>query len=306
MRWPQNTHVAFKQMGHQADLFLFNKLTPLYCLAWLGGKAFRMRWLTNVLRHKIKHFKPDLILFVSAFFMPQAFFNLLDEFPCPIKAGWVGDRFAPPADVMANHLDYLFCSDSGYLPDTLNFKCKSFYLPLCASEALSLKQAKTKTLPPFFAAMANPLRTEYLKQCQTPCLIYGAGWNKKVLPQHYIYNHKISLAKATNLMARSIAPINIGFSRNVVCGLNFRVFEAGCLGALIMVNADSSDISKCYQLGREAVTYDSPKALNLLLQDIVRHPKKYQKIAKAGHKRTLLNHTYCKRMEQMLDMIKRA
>ena len=306
MRWPQNTHVALRQMGHQTELFLFNKLTPLYCLSRLGGEAFRIRWLTNVLKRKIARFKPDLILFVSAFFMPQAFFDLLDEFPWPIKAGWVGDRFAPPADVMANHLDYLFCSDTGFLADTMGFKCKSFYLPLCACETLSAKQVKLKTLPPFFAAMANPLRTEYLKQCQTPCLIYGAGWDKKALLQHHIHNHKISLRKAADLMARSIAPINIGFSRNVVCGLNFRVFEAGCLGALIMVDAQSSDISKCYQVGREAVTYDSPKTLNRLLQDVVSKPKKYQKIAEAGHERTLLNHTYCKRMGQMIDMINRS
>ena len=70
-----------------------------------------------------------------------------------------------------------------------------------------------------------------------------------------------------------------------------------------MVN-ESKDLSACYRIGEEAVTYKTPEDLNNLVHDIMQHPDKYQKIAEAGYQRTMKQHTYSKRLDQMFMILR--
>ncbi len=302
MLWPQSVHRNFLRMGHTPCLFLFNKKTLGYCFYRLFGKKYRLKWLTQQFEKQILTFKPDLILFVSTFFVPLSFFEVAASYPHIIKAGWSGDRFAAKEKKKANLLNFLFCSDSGYLKKAKKFSCQSYFLPLCADENVCKKIDVSKRLPPFFAGVANPQRNKYIMACRTRCLLYGKGWDKRKMPQHEIHNHKIPLAKMYQFVSQTVAPINICFSPNIINGMNFRVFETGAMGQLILLN-QTKDLSTCYRIGKEAVTYSTPESFNRLLTDIVKNPKKYEKIAKAGYQRTLKEHTYVKRLEQMLKKL---
>lgn len=302
MKWPQKINVAFEQMGHSTELFLFNRQTVGYCFWRLMGKQRRLKWLAQKFERKIKAFNPDLILFVSFCFIPQIFYDTAGRFDC-VQAAWAADRFGKEEKPKTKHLNALFCTDTGYFKTTKNFFCPSYYLPLCVDESIAKAPVLPHSLLPFFVGVANSKRIEYLKACQTPCLIYGVGWPKDELPQHKIHNKKISTKQAFDFMRRSVAPINMAFSANNINGLNFRPFEIGACGGLIMVN-NAKDLALCYRIGKEAVTYTTPNQFARLINDIAQNPKKYAKIAAAGHQRTLRDHTYFARLNQMLKQLK--
>ncbi len=302
MSWPQKISAAFKTMGHQSDLFLFNKQTLIYCILRFIGKKKRIQYLAKSFERRIKNNKPDLIVFVSFAFIPLEFYNIAAKFNIPAVA-WAADKFLANEKARAVHLNALFCTDTGFLDDAKDFNCPAYYLPLCAEDKLSTFDKGT-ALPPFFVGVANEKRIAYFKQCQTPCLIYGVGWPKSELSQHEIHNHKISTKKAAQMMLHSVAPINMAFSSNNKNGLNFRPFEVGVLGKLIM-DCGAKDFPLCYEIGKEAVSYTTKEEFSALLADILKNPKKYVKIAHAGHIRTMRDHTYKARLTQMLNYIKK-
>ncbi len=301
MHWPENV-IKFLPDDCERRLFLYNHTSVTRLLCKICGKnGWQHRAVA--LKKRIERFKPDLILFVSAFFIPVEFYRIAAEFKHILKVGWVGDAFAETGAEKANLLDILFCSDTGYLQVAEKFNCYSEYLPLCVDETLFKNQNLPHTLPPFFAGNANPLRTDYLKAIQHPVNIYGSHWDKKQLRQHNVHNMQLSHTQLSHCYNTSVAPINMTFSQNIINGLNFRIFEIGASGGLIIVN-EGKDLPLCYQVGTECVTYRTPEELNALIEDILRTPDQYKEIAYKGYLRTLQEHTYTKRLEQMLKKIK--
>ena len=300
MHWPENV-AKFLPDDCERDLFLYNQKT--FRSLW-DKFCSHNRWAHRAVafRKRIESFKPDIILFVSAFFVPVEFYRVAAAFKNVLKVGWAGDAFGENVVDRADLLDILFCSDTGYLKVAEKFKCSSDYLPLCADENVFQNQNLAHTLPPFFAGNANPIRTDYLKAIQQRVNIYGSHWDKTELAQHNVHNIQLSHTQLSHCYNTSVAPINMTFSQNIINGLNFRIFEIGAAGGLIIVN-EGNDLPMCYQVGVECVTYRTPEELNALIEDILKAPEKYQEIARQGYLRTLREHTYTKRLEQMLKKI---
>lgn len=298
MHWPENV-VKFLPDGYEHRLFLYNHKSIRFVLEKI---CHRNRWIRRAaaFRKQIQSFSPDVILFVSAFFIPVEFYRVAADFHSVLKVGWAGDAFGSgvEASEKANLLDVLFCSDSGYLKNAAKFTCHADYLPLCADETVFKNKHLPHTLPPFFAGNANPVRMDYLKAVQTKVNIYGSHWNKNFLIQHNVHNRSLSHKHLSDYYNTSMAPINMTFSKNIIDGLNFRIFEIGAAGGLIIVN-EGKDLPLCYKVGVECVTYRTPEELDALITDISMSPAKYQEIANQGYLRTLQEHTYAKRLEQM-------
>ncbi len=301
MQWPENVQKFLK--GHETRLFLYNKITPASVFHKIFHRSRRYWYAAQTLKKQIDSFKPDLIFYVSSFFIPQECYDILNDFPSIPRIGWVSDAFGKNEKSKADFLDVLFCSDTGYLKQTKSFKSRNLYLPLCADETVFVNRGLPRTKPPFFAGVGNDRRISYLKAVQDKCVIYGRRWPVDLLKQHDVHNYKLPHRKMQDFINKTIAPINMTFSKNIIDGLNFRVFEVSACGGLIIVNT-SKDLPLCYEVGKEAVTYKTPSDLNRLVHDIVSHPKKYCRIAEAGYRRTMAEHTYAKRLEQMLIMLK--
>jgi spore maturation protein CgeB len=197
----------------------------------------------------------------------------------------------------------LFRTDTGYLNIAKEWPCLCSFLPLCSNETVFKNEHLPRTELPFFVGVANEKRIEYLSAIQDKIVIYGSGWPMDKLSQHKVHNRKIPPHIVQSFISRTTAPINLTFSKNNINGLNFRTFDASASGGLIISNA-VPDLELCYHIGEEAVVYKTPEDLNNLIHDIIQHPDKYQKIAEAGYQRTLKEHTYRKRMEQMFSFLK--
>jgi spore maturation protein CgeB len=84
---------------------------------------------------------------------------------------------------------------------------------------------------------------------------------------------------------------------------NMRMFEATAMGALLITDA-KKNMDEFFKVGKEVVTYQNSKDLIEKVKYYLKHDKEREKIAKAGQKRTLKDHTYDVRMKK-LDKILR-
>ena len=293
MHWPENVAEALSK-DNLVKLFLYNK--------WHGMSSSIVGHKHNAkcLAKQIKKFHPDVVFYVSFDFIPLPYYQILDRFPNVRRIGWAADNFGVKT-TRPNFLDLCFVFDTYCLETLKGFTCRGFYMPLCADEnTFNYAEYGAKAKPVFIGA-ANPERIETLAALKTPVVVYGNGWPVRQLKQHEVHNKKVS-HKQENILYHKYLPFNMTYSKNVKNGLNFRIFEIGMTGNVIISN-DSKDLKKCYTKD-EVVSYQTPAELDRILKDVIAHPKKYQEVAMRGYKRTISEHTFERRLKQMFDIVK--
>ena len=107
--------------------------------------------------------------------------------------------------------------------------------------------------------------------------------------------------KMYQTMAESLITFNIhgGISGNFAA--NMRMFEATGVGSCLLTDK-KADLHKLFDLDYEIVTYSSPQECVEKAAWLLNNPTKARKIALAGQKRTLKDHTYEQRAEQLLEI----
>jgi spore maturation protein CgeB len=58
-----------------------------------------------------------------------------------------------------------------------------------------------------------------------------------------------------------------------------------------------------FELGKEAVAYQSPQECVDLIRYYLEHEHEREAIAQAGQKRTLQDHTYYQRVQELVDIV---
>ena len=83
---------------------------------------------------------------------------------------------------------------------------------------------------------------------------------------------------------------------------NLRLFEATGVGAMLITDW-KVNLHEMFELGKEVVAYRSPEECLGLVKYYLEHDDEREAIARAGHERTLREHTYKHRMREFLDII---
>jgi spore maturation protein CgeB len=83
---------------------------------------------------------------------------------------------------------------------------------------------------------------------------------------------------------------------------NMRLFEATGVGTMLLTDA-KSNLATMFKPGKEVVTYRSPEECAELIGYYLSHPAEREEIARAGQDRTLREHTYQQRMQELADIL---
>jgi spore maturation protein CgeB len=107
-------------------------------------------------------------------------------------------------------------------------------------------------------------------------------------------------------MYRVLAQSRIAVNRHgdVASGYaaNMRMFEATGVGALL-VTESATNLPDFFEPGREVVAYDGVDDLVEKIRHFLEHDKERRRIAAAGQRRTLTEHTYGHRIKQLAGML---
>jgi len=85
---------------------------------------------------------------------------------------------------------------------------------------------------------------------------------------------------------------------------NMRLYEATGVGAMLLTDR-KDNLHELFDIGREVVAYSSKEEAAELVRHYLDHPDEAVQIANAGQARTLREHTYVQRMQELVPILKR-
>jgi spore maturation protein CgeB len=85
---------------------------------------------------------------------------------------------------------------------------------------------------------------------------------------------------------------------------NMRLYEATGVGAMLLTDR-KDNLHKLFDIDHEVVAYSSKEEAAEMVRYYLDHPDEMVRIAQAGQARTLREHTYGQRMQELVPILKR-
>ena len=108
-------------------------------------------------------------------------------------------------------------------------------------------------------------------------------------------------------MYRTLARSRVTLNRHINVAENFannmRLYEATGMGAMLLTDR-KDNLGELFEVGGEVVGYQSPDEAIELIHYYAEHAGEAAAIAQAGQQRTLREHTYARRMEELVPILK--
>lgn len=109
-------------------------------------------------------------------------------------------------------------------------------------------------------------------------------------------------------MYRALARSRITLNRHINVAENnannMRLYEATGVGALLLTDR-KDNLHDLFDIDHEVLTYSSKEEAAELVRYYLDHPDKAAEIAKSGQTKTLSQHTYAQRMQELVPILKR-
>jgi spore maturation protein CgeB len=319
---------SLRKLGYEAwDIHANNEFMQK---AWarenglrLGGDwrwKFRMRrgivpwvsrvqrpWFYDILKAQIEHYKPDILL-------NQAMDGISSSFLKEMKP----------------HVRLLMGQHAAPLPEGEDFSCyglvvsslpnlvKHFRRMGVPAEAhrlafeprvlQRLRDGEPKTPIIFVGSITvhhdgRVRLLESLCRC-TDTKIYGKGVD--YLPKDSLirqrYQGEAWGVDMYQLLFNSKITVNhhIGMAKSYAN--NLRLFEATGVRTLLVTDW-KKNLHEMFEPGKEVVSYRTPEECAEMIQYYLEHDEEREAIARAGQQRTLRDHTYDKRMQELVDIV---
>ncbi|GIP29946.1 spore maturation protein [Paenibacillus sp. J23TS9] len=269
---------------------------------------------------------PDLVLVLDGMFIENEQLDLIRQ--QGIKTAiWLTDDpyYTDMTTENVNHYDYIFTLESNCIPYYQQLGCPQVHHLPFAAYAEHYKPERTRSAQRrevSFIGSAYWNRVEYLnpimdRLMQHNTIINGIWWDR--LPNYAAYQDRIELNKWMGPQETSEAynaskiVINLhrsheddSVNNNAVkipaASPNPRTFEISACATLQLTDA-RSDLVKFYTPGREIETYSSPEELLDKVEYYLTHEKERRDIALNALDRTMREHTYGNRLNQMLSIV---
>jgi len=104
------------------------------------------------------------------------------------------------------------------------------------------------------------------------------------------------------LLAQSRITLNIHIDQAGPYAANMRLFEATGVGTLLITDW-KENLHEMFEPGKEVVAYRSSEECAEMIQYYLEHEEERKAIAQAGQQRTLREHTYYHRMQELVDIV---
>ena len=317
LNWDLHVVSAFKNLGHQVEHFQINnrpwniQFSRGILKGLLGknrGNKISNGMFINILKRRLESFKPDLIFFTSACFIPVEFYEVVNSLSFKPKIfAWEGDGGTNNLSnsSIRTFVDVMFESENEYVKSNiLEFK-NIFNLPFCANINIYKKYDLKRENKFYFCGSWTEDRDEIFSQLTDYDIVFrGWKWDKlsSSSEKFDIKLGTISVEEQINDYNRYYTVINKHqASNNPLSALNMRTFEVPACNTLL-VNDYRKGIENYFDLDNEICTYKDILELKDILEKIKKEPNSFDKIRENGYKRVLNEHTYEHRMKSVIKI----
>ena len=315
-----------KSLGVEAETIIFNdKILQAKWLEMYGKgnfkKGFDLRSLSKadrvlnyssaykILNLQIDFYKPDVLYINSPAYFGPIFLNSAKK-KVKLLVGQIASKLPPvfffkPYDLMISTLPNQV---EFFKKHNINAECLKLGFEASILEKI---ESKEKKYPITFVGSFAGVHDSSI------FLFEEVAKNFK---DFYIWGHDFERVKSDilkdrykgeawgldmyNVLSNSLITLNRhGFIEGAgKFATNLRLFEATGVGTMLITDQKDT-LGELFKVGEELETYASPLELIEKIKYYLENESARKKIAEAGQKRTLLDHTYRKRMEELLVII---
>ncbi|OWY27293.1 CgeB family protein [Herbaspirillum robiniae] len=131
---------------------------------------------------------------------------------------------------------------------------------------------------------------------------YGAGSLAQASPVRARHHGEVWGLDMYRALARSRVTLNRHINVAENNANNMRLYEATGVGTLLITD-HKDNLGELFEVGKEVVAYSTPTEAAELIRYYIAHPDEAAEIARAGQARTLREHTYQRRMEELVPIL---
>lgn len=264
-----------------------------------------------IMLKQIKQYKPDIV-YVQCIGALPPFLTKIIKKNCKLLVGQIAAKFPP--DVFLKNYDLILSSLPNMVEKIKKMGVKSEYFPI-GFEKIILNKIQQKGSHQYDVThiggygkihternkileyAARKIKIDFwgygidnLKK-ESPILknFHGEAWGLDMYK--ILVNSKITLTGHIKEVAGDYAN-------------NMTLFEATGCGTLLITDY-KSNLNTLFEIDKEIVTYKTLEELVKKIKYYLSHESERKRIAMAGQKRTLKDHTYQKRMEQLKEILEK-
>ena len=300
--WANANNVPFSQLALRIPHRLFR-------LPLLGKFLAGLPGLMDVAITQIKAAKPDILYCQDLSFFPG---EVLHELKQHVRLV-VGQIACPlPPESFLKSYDLILTSFPHFVDRLRGLGVKSEYFRIGFDErVLSLLGNVNKDIDFSFVGGisrhhggAIPL-LEYLTESTTMRLFgYGADSLPLSSPIRQQHGGEVWGLDMYRALARSRITLNRHINVAENSANNMRLYEATGVGSMLLTDR-KDNLDKLFDIDREVAAYSSREEAAEIVRYYLDHPDEMAMVAKAGQARTLREHTYGQRMQELVPILKR-
>ncbi len=267
---------------------------------FVSARKASMRQL-KVLEAQISEYQPDVLYVHNISYIPTWFLKKMKK---QVKL-IVGQIAAPiPPLHTFRGFDLIITSLPHFVAKFRKMGLKAEYLPLCFDPRVLTKTPPKRVYPitfvgSFFSMHSNWISTLSKISKVVTLKIWGSPDPKLSVYQGEAWGKDMYLVLQKSRITLNRHSIVAGEIAN-----NMRLFEATGCGAMLITDA-KSNLADFFVPGKEVVAYHSTDELVILVKYYCQHSEECARIAQAGQRRTLRDHTYAVRMQELIKIIER-
>lgn len=282
----------------------------LFATRWASGiPKVRDRWRAAVVKEQIAHFRPDVLYVQDASWPSDAFIEWAKtrvELVVAQHATTLNDpRLFRRYDLVISALPKVvsLCRQAGIASEHLRLGFGDQVLKRIGSTVLEHDVVHVGGYGPIHAE-----RNQLLEQValMTPSISFWGYGVDQLAPESPIRQRYRGSAWGLEMYRiRAASRVTITKHITSVVGedaANQSLYEVTGIGSCLVVD-NKKNLGALFELDREVVTYDNAREAVEKITYLLEHEDERAQIAAAGQQRTLRDHTYAHRMEELRDIL---
>jgi hypothetical protein len=295
-----------RRIFDKASQLLFKYAAIVARVGFLGDFIIKRSKFFRAIKAEIESFAPDALLVLDINLFSHSVLSKL----APSSVIRVGEIASPlPPKRFIRGYDLIFSAHPGLVREIESMGVKASWNPLGVDAGSFSKQTpKNRDIDAVFVGSLGRL------QKNTGPLLFEV---QKLVPSLQIYGNisdralkKFGLAgnymgpawgsKMHEILSRAKISINRHGEIAGAYAVNMRMYESTAAGAMLLTE-DKTNLKDLFVPGTEVVAYRNNRDAAEKARYYLDHPEELAKIANAGQKRTLEEHTYQQRVSQMAE-----
>jgi hypothetical protein len=267
------------------------------------------QWQLEVLASQVRMFRPDVIFVCDVLYLPAHFHRTLKDYTRLL----VGEMAYPiPPELDLEPFDLIISAAPHYVDRLRKAGARSEMLRLGFEQTvLDRLGNQPKDVELAFighVSKAHQQRLELLEELsrRVPLSCWGAG--VETLPPDSPLRGRVKPPlwgyDMYRQLQRSKIALNIHIDMAEQFAANMRLYEATGVGTMLLTDW-KTNLSDMFEPGTEVVAYRSIEECVELVNYYLAHDSEREVIAEAGQKRTLCEHSYYHRMQELTEILNR-